>query len=96
MTSINPGNILDRSESEWYESEVCTAEADGTVTGVEIEADIPEGTAVIPTLRVNGGEWQKPEGLTFRAGDKLQYRLEIKAELCLRTPRITAVTVNFA
>ena len=96
MTSINPGNIMDRSESEWYESEVCTAEADGTVTGVEIEADIPDGTAVIPTLRVNGGEWQKPEGLTFRAGDKLQYRLEIKAELCLRTPRITAVTVNFA
>ena len=46
------------------------------------------------TLRVNGGPWVKAEGLKLRRGDTLQYRLELYAYNCLRTPRIEKVVIE--
>ncbi len=96
MTAINPGNILNRSDSEFYYSESFPVDADCTVKSASVEADIPEKTAVLLTVSVNGGEWTKPEGTALKKGDSFQYRLEIVAKNCLRTPRITKVCVDFA
>ena len=96
MTAINPGNILTRSDSEFYYSESFPVDGDCTVKSASVEADIPEKTAVLLTVSVNGGEWTKPEGTALKKGDSFQYRLEIVAKNCLRTPRITKVCVDFA
>ena len=95
MISNNIGNIMDRSFNEYYYSEAFTADSDMTVAGIAIEADIPRKTDVIADVRVNGGEWQKPEGVALKAGDSLEYRLNLYAYNCLRTPRVTKVTVDF-
>ena len=61
-----------------------------TVTG-----DVPPKTAANLTLRVNGGDWVSAEGLQLKQGDTLEYRLELYAYNCLRTPRIEKVTIGF-
>lgn len=93
MISTEVGNILDRSHSEYYYSEPFAVEADCVVTAAEAEGDIPERTAANLLLRVNGGPWTEPQGLQLRGGDTLEYRLELYAYNCLRTPRISRVTV---
>ena len=95
MISNNIGNIMDRSFNEYYYSEEYKVDADTKVKGISLEADIPAKTDVICDVRVNGGEWQKPEGVALKAGDTLEYRLNLYAYNCLRTPRITKVTVDF-
>jgi hypothetical protein len=85
---------MNRSFNEHYTSEVFTIDADTKILGVKVDADIPPKTSVTATVRVNGGEWQSPEGVELRAGDKLEYRLCLYAYNCLRTPRITKVTVE--
>ena len=94
MISTNLGNIMNRSGNEHYTSEVFNITESCTVTGVKIDADIPPKTSVTATVRVNGGEWVEPEGVKLKAGDKLEYRLCLYAYNCLRTPRITKVTIE--
>lgn len=94
MISTNLGNVLDRSGNEHYISEVFDITESCTVRGVKLDADIPEKTSVTATVRVNGGEWVAPEGVKLSEGDRLEYRLCLYAYNCLRTPRITKVTVE--
>lgn len=96
MVTTEIGNILDRSFDEYYYSEPITAEADCTVANARVEGDIPPKTAVYITMRVNDGEWVKPEELQIQKGDKVQYRLDLYAYNCLRTPRIEKVIIDFA
>ena len=93
MYSTEIGNIMDRSNSEYYYSPCYTVENDSTVTKAEIIGEIPPKTSVSIMLRINEGEWQKPEDLAVKAGDVLEYRLELYAYNCLRTPRVKKVTV---
>ncbi len=95
MISTELGNILDRGFSEYYYSEVYTAEQDCTVTRACTEGDLPDRTAANLTVRVNGGSWIAPEGVQLKQGDKLEYRLELYAYNCLRTPRIQKVVIDF-
>ncbi len=95
MVTTEIGNILDRSFSEYYTSETYAIDADCTVAKAYVEGEVPERTAANITLRVNGGEWVDPEGLQLKTGDILEYRLELYAYNCLRTPRITKVVVEF-
>ncbi len=96
MISTEIGNILDRGFSEYYYSEAYTAEEDCTVEKAEALGEIPDKTAANLLLRVNGGAWTKPQGLKLQKGDQLEYRLELYAYNCLRTPRITQVAIQFA
>ena len=93
MCAINPGNIMTRGPEEFYFSEERVADADCTVTGIEVEGEIPPKTWVKAHLSVNGGAWREPEGVRVRKGDRLQYRLELGAANSLRSPRVTKVTV---
>ncbi len=96
MISTEIGSILDRGFSEYYYSEEYAAEKDCTVANASFEGDVPPKTAVTITMRVNGGKWVAPNELKIQKGDKVQYRLELYAYNCLRTPRITKVSINFA
>ena len=95
MISTEIGNILDRGESEYYYSELYAVESDCVVTAAFTEGDVPAKTWVNLLLRVNDGEWTAAEGLRLKAGDKLQYRVELKARNCGRTPRIEKVVIEF-
>jgi len=95
MISTNMGNIMNRSGDEHYISEAFKMDEDCTVSFVKVEAEIPEKTSVTATVRVNGGEWTEPYGVKLKTGDTLEYRLCLHAYNCLRTPRITKVTVDF-
>ena len=94
MISTEIGNIMDRSNSEFYTSECYNVESDCKVTSATVEGDIPPKTSANLLLRVNGGEWTTPEGLELKAGDKLEYQLELYAYNCLRTPRIEKVVIE--
>ena len=96
MISTEVGNIMDRSGSEFYYSESYTVESDCTVTKAYVIGDVPPKTAVNVTLRINDGEWTEAEGLQLSQGDKLEYRLELYAYNCLRTPRIEKVIIDFS
>ena len=95
MISTEMGNIMDRSFSEYYYSEVYTIDGDCTLTKAFVDGDVPAKTAVHITARVNGGQWVSAEGLSLKQGDILEYRLEFYAYNCLRTPRIEKVTIEF-
>lgn len=95
MISTNMGNIMDRSENEYYISEPYTVTEDGSVTAVTVEGELPPKTSVTAHIRANGGEWMLPENVSVKAGDTLEYRLTLFARNCLRTPRITKVSVEF-
>ena len=96
MISTDIGNILDRSNSEYYYSEKYMAENDCIVTKAYIEGDVPPKTSVSILLRVNDGAWVPAQNLRLRKGDVLEYRLELYAYNCLRTPRIEKVVLEFA
>ena len=95
MISTEIGNILDRSHSEYYYSEVYTVSEDCVVKGATFEGEVPEKTAVNITVRKNGGEWQEAEGLALKKGDTLEYRAELYAYNGLTTPRITKIEISF-
>ena len=94
MISTEIGNILDRGFSEYYYSEAYEVADDCIVTQACTQGEIPPKTAANITLRVNGGDWQQPEGLQLKKGDTLQYRLELYAYNGLRTPRIEKVLIE--
>jgi len=95
MISTEIGNIMDRSDSEYYYSEKYNIESDCIITKAYTEGDVPVKTFVNILVRVNGGEWQSADGVKLAKGDVLEYRLELKAINCLRTPRIEKVVVEF-
>lgn len=97
MISTEIGNICDRSFSEYYYSEAFGADCDCVVERAYMEGDVPEKTAVNICLRVNGGEWISEKefaGTGLKAGDMLEYRLELYAYNCLRTPRVERIVVE--
>ena len=64
------------------------------MTDAAAEGDVPPKTAVNITVRVNGGDWLKPESVALHRGDVLEYRVELYAYNCLRTPRIEKITIG--
>ena len=95
MISTDIGNIMDRGFSEYYYSEAYTVEDDCSIAMAYTEGDVPPKTAVNLTVRVNGGQWTEAEGVALKQGDTLEYRVELYAYNCLRTPRIEKVSIKF-
>ena len=95
MITTEVGNIMDRSGSEFYYSEAYSVDSDCAIEKAYTVGDVPAKTSVNLTVRVNSGDWVEAEGVALKQGDKLEYRLELYAYNCLRTPRIEKVVIEF-
>ncbi|MBR2356613.1 MAG: VCBS repeat-containing protein [Lentisphaeria bacterium] len=110
MCSNNPGNVLDRSDAEYYTSEVFIAQEVLTAKKVLLDAEIPPKCYVKVAMRsaddpealenAAWSNWVEFNGnsamITGLAGGKVwQYKLMLGAKNFLRTPRITAVKVEW-
>lgn len=107
MTTVDPGNIMDRGDRERYTSapyklpanaHVTSLTWDGVCTStswVEVElrcAETEDALAQAPWQAVHAGEDLSNLGLT----GVIQYRLALCAKCACGTPRIQRVTVNFS
>jgi len=73
---------------------ICGCDAAGYTIVLKPAPEAAEKTAANLLLRVNGGDWVTAEGLRLKQGDTLEYRLELYAYNCLRTPRIEKVVIE--
>ena len=101
MTSVQPGNILDRGPEEYYLSEPYQITDACKITSASVKAEIPPKTWVKTALRhaadpseLYKAPWETPETVTCQAGEWIQYRLTIGATNSLRTPRIFQVGIE--
>ncbi len=102
MTSLEPGNLLDRGPEEYYISAPYRSRNEAIIREVVCEGEIPPKTWVKATIRsarraedLENAPWNQPGRLKVKAGDWVQYQLALGAINSLRTPRINRVTVNF-
>lgn len=102
VSAIEPGNILDRGDEEYWTSEPHTVAAVATVKRVEVAAETPPKTWVRVEARaaatreaLEEAEWRAPEGLSVPAGGVLQLRLALGAKNSLSSPRVRSVETFF-
>ncbi len=106
MSSVDPGNILDRGEKERYTSEVKQLPDGAVVKRIGYEGECTSTSWVECELRCAGSEadvenaaWQKvgaeEDIAALGIGGYVQYRVALCAKCACGTPRITAVTVNY-
>ena len=107
MTTVDPGNIMDRSPEEYYYSEVFElgtkklkrAYWEATIPGkCYVEISFRHGDSADTTKMC---EWSRPyqngedlSDLEF-CGGYIQYRLTLGSPMSCGTPRVTEVTVEF-
>lgn len=109
ISSIEPGNILNRGPEEYYTSAPYCLEKDASIESISWEAEIPPKTWVKASLRTAESKerlYQARWSRWFDLGDKIdgevgvgkwvQYKLALGAINSLRTPRVTNVRVEFA
>ncbi len=109
MTSINPGNILDRGPEEYYTSRICTTDQAGTPIQVNTVMDVPEKCWVKIRFRnadnaadIENADWGEWIMLDAAAVDVAaaepavcwQYQLALGAKNSLRTPRISKIDIK--
>ena len=101
MSAVGPGNQLTRGPEEFYFSEPWRASAALVVTSADVTAECPPDTWVKIMVRtaatcegLDAAVWREPKGTAVAAGACLQYRLELGANLSLRTPRVTRVGIE--
>ncbi|MCX6994049.1 MAG: VCBS repeat-containing protein [Kiritimatiellaeota bacterium] len=108
MSSVEPGNQLDRSPEEYYISAPYQVTENLLVKSVSWEGDIPPKTWVKAAVRIANNketlataEWGKwlhaEETLNVKAssGSWIQYKLALGATNSLRSPRLTQISVTF-
>ena len=102
ISSMEPGNVLDRGHEEYWVSEPRRVDAAATVDGVEASAELPARTWVTATARaaataegLDSAPWRDPAGLAIPEGGYLQIRLALGSVNSLSTPRVTRAVVNF-
>jgi len=114
MMTVDPGNIMDRSDEAIYTSCAHQLPEGARVTGIEWEARLTVKTwvkAQVRSAQIQAGlasaPWQGPRGENSwfengqeaaqmqQAGAWIQYRLALGARNSGRTPRVTAVSVNY-
>lgn len=101
MSAAEPGNQLTRGPEEFYYSEPWRASAALVVTSADVTAECPPDTWAKILVRtaataeaLDAADWREPKGTAVAAGACLQYRLELGANLSLRTPRVTRVKIE--
>jgi hypothetical protein len=108
ISSIEPGNVLDRGPEEYFTSTAYKLEESSKLESISWEGETPEKTWVKSAVRfaasedrLENAEWsewfEREENIEeyLSAGFWVQYKLALGAINSLRTPRITKVTVNF-
>ena len=104
MTTVDPGNILDRGPKERYTSEVHQLPQGETVKSIAWEGVCTSTSWVEVEIRAaaSEAELEKAEWITVESGenisklgltDYIQYRLALCADCACGTPRIEAVRV---
>lgn len=108
MCSVDIGNIMDRSDSEYYLSEVYPIPQGMCPAKVLWQAENGRKTWVKLCLRcgetpevLENAPWSEPcenggDVSTLSLKGLLQYRLELGAACGCGTPRVTEVTVEFS
>jgi len=107
MSSIEPGNQLDRGPEEYYISSVYTSQKRLQIESITWEGEIPPKTWVKACVRVadseknlEGAPWSEYHECGENFGDNVpsgkcfQYKLALGATNSLRSPRLTEVVVN--
>ena len=107
ITSVEPGNLLTRGPEEYYTSAAYRLPLDAEQAVFSWEGEIPPSTAVRGRLRwarteaelarAAWGVWRaagRPAPFAAPRGACAQYQLELRAEGCLRSPRLVAVIVT--
>lgn len=107
MTTVDIGNIMDRSDDEFYYSETYAVPAGSTPAYAEWDATNGVRTRVTMQIRsadteeaLASAEWSRRYECGERfdsapSGTLMQYRLVLTAESGCGTPRVTSVRVNF-
>lgn len=109
MSIVDPGNVMNRGDNEYYYSEIYQVPADMTVKSASWEAEIPSSCWVQLQMRHGENETALKEAkwieTQFENGQDLsnlelkggfiQYRLILGARCGCGTPRVTAVTIEF-
>ena len=108
ITSVDVGNQLDRLDVEFYTSKPYLLKSGAKGFSFEVKGEVAKKTWVKLQLRsaetaetLGNAPWsefiQVGESINFDIAENsyVQYRLEIGAEGCLNTPRITEINVIF-
>ncbi len=108
ISSIEPGNLLDRGPEEYYTSKAHMMTEGCVIKSISWEGEIPPKTWVKAAIRsaesegeLNKSQWSKflecdeTINTDITAGSWIQYKLALGAVNSLRTPRIIKVSVNF-
>lgn len=101
MSTIDPGNVMDRGEAEYYISEAYDVPA--STASITYRAEFLSTSYIELSYRCGAcerclerAEWKKIEaGERFPVEGKLQYRLALCAKCACGTPRVTEVEVTF-
>ena len=107
LSAVEPGNILDRSMDEFYDSEI-TRIGEAKIISCHVEGEIPPKTAVKIRFRRGTspknviendfGQWLEVRNekitIDISGGGFAQYQLALFAVNGLRSPRITAVEIE--
>lgn len=109
MSAVDPGNVMDRGNNEYYYSEIYTIPKGMAVKSASWEAEMPSYCWVQMQLRHGESEdalkaspWidtivengQNLSKLGLKSGF-IQYRLALGAKCGCGTPRVTSVTIEF-
>jgi hypothetical protein len=109
MSIVDPGNLMDRSDNEYYYSEAFLVPTGMKATSAYWEADIPSSCWVQLQLRYAQSQicleeepWiehliENGQDITFLgiSGGYIQYRLILGARCGCGTPRVSSVTIEF-
>ena len=101
MSTVDPGNMMDRGSKEFYTSEAY--DVPSNTASITYEAEFLSTSWVELEYRTGAcdkclekAEWKKVEaGEKFAVEGKMQYRLALCAKCACGTPRITKVEVTF-
>ena len=102
MSTVDPGNMMNRDVYEYYTSETYATPSRAASITYEAEflstswVELEYRTASCEK-RIEEAEWKKVEaGEEFRVDAVMQYRLALGAKCACGTPRITRVEVTFS
>ncbi len=101
MGNVDLGNILDRSDEEFYVSKAHELPKGAKIVNIDWNAELPLKTWIKAQLRtaptfegLEDANWQEIDALE-QNGLWMQYKLILGAKNCCASPRIKKVTVNY-
>lgn len=101
MGNVDPGNIMDRTNEEFYISQAYELPVGAEIINIDWDAEVPPKTWIRAEIRsaetyeqLKDAPWQETDDFK-QEGLWGQYKLVLGAVNCCRSPRIKKVIVNF-